>query len=113
MIVDYNTGKVVKYNLEIYNENIEALFKRDINLIYKLLPLREEDKDWKKPLQTIIEELVGLNRLLFDFQTDLFLVICKLEGLFTLTSEEDFPLYRRTIFECLSLLNDIKNDCIR
>ncbi len=104
---------IVKYNLEIDKENIDSFLKRAINLTYKLLPLREEGGDWQKPLQTIIEELVGLNRLLFDFQTDLFLVICKLEGLFTLVSEQDFPLYRRIIFECLSLLNEVKHECIR
>ena len=38
----------------------------------------------------------------------LFPLLCKLEGLFTLTKEEDFYEYRRTIFECLSLLQEIK-----
>ena len=70
--------------------------------------MREEGKDWTKPLETIIEELVGMNRLLIDLQPDLFPIICKLEGLFSLTDDErDMALYRRTIFECLGLLNKL------
>lgn len=95
----------IKYNLEVDYNSLNYNLKRIINLVYKLLPMREEGKDWTKPLETIIEELVGMNRLLIDLQPDLFPIICKLEGLFSLTDEEDMPLYRRTIFECLSLLN--------
>ena len=97
-----------KYNLEISNETLNKSLKRIINLIYKLLPMREEGNDWEKPLETIIEELVGMNRLVIDLQPDLFPVICKLEGLFSLQDKQEMALYRRTIFECLSLLNKIE-----
>lgn len=101
-----------KYNLEISKESFEFNLKRNINLIYKLLPMREEGTDWTKPLETIIEELVGMNRLLVDLQPVLFPIICKLEGLFSLTNDEDMPLFRRSIFECLSLLSKIDYGCI-
>lgn len=97
-----------KYDLEVSKETLCKSLKRIINLVYKLLPLREEGNDWTKPLETIIEELVGMNRLLIDLQGDLFPIICKLEGLFSLDKQEDMLLYRRTIFECLSLLNKIE-----
>lgn len=97
-----------KYNLEVSNETLNKSLKRIINLIYKLLPMREEGNDWEKPLETIIEELVGMNRLVIDLQPDLFPVICKLEGLFSLQDKQEMALYRRTIFECLSLLNKIE-----
>ena len=96
-----------KYNLDSSPEVLNKNLKRLINLIYKLLPMREEGEDWAKPLETIIEELVGMNRLFIDLQPELFPVICKLEGLFSLTDEEDMQLYRRVIFECLSLLNKV------
>ena len=96
-----------KYNLEVNEETLHSNLKRNINLIYKLLPMREEGKDWEKPLETIIEELVGMNRLLIDLQPQLFPIICKLEGLFSLTDNADMALYRRTIFECLSLLSKV------
>lgn len=97
----------VKYNLEVDKGTIQKSLKRIINLTYKLLPMREEGVDWIKPLETIMEELVGMNRLLVDLQDDLFPIICKLEGLFSLTEQEDMYLYRRTIFECLALLNKV------
>ncbi len=106
---------MTKYNLDINSETINNNFKRIINLTYALLPTREEGNDWQKPLETILEELCGLYRLVIDLpfnHTTLFCLICKLEGLFTLVEEKDFGLYRRTIFECLALLNNIKDECI-
>lgn len=102
-----------KYNLEVNPTAFAYNLKRNINLVYKLLPMREEGADWTKPLETIIEELVGMNRLLVDLQPALFPIICKLEGLFSLTNEKDMPLFRRTIFECLSLLSKIDYESIR
>lgn len=101
-----------KYNLEVSQESLNINLKRNINLIYKLLPMREEGLLWEKTLDTIIEELVGMNRLLIDLQPALFPVICKLEGLYSLTDVDDMGLFRRTIFECLSLLSkmDYTND---
>ena len=98
---------LLKYDIEIQNTVIVDNLHRLINQVYKLLPNREEGIDWEKPLTTIMEELVGMNRLLIDQQDILFPILCKLEGLFTLTEEDDFQLYRRTIFECLSLMNGI------
>ena len=82
---------------------------RITNQTYKLLPSREEGGDWQKPLQTLIIELTGMSSLLPD-QTDLFSLLCKLEALKTLEKEEDFLLYRKTIFESLGLLDNIKKN---
>ena len=100
-----------KYNCEIDNTAIENNLKRITNQIYKLLPNREEQLDWQTPLTTIMEELGGMSQLLVDQQENLFSLLCKLEGLFTLTTEEDFFSYRRTIFECLSLVNSVIKSC--
>ena len=103
---------ILKYDLEIEENVIKANLKRITNQIYKLLPNREEGIDWETPLTTIMEELAGMNRLFTDQQEFLFSILCKLEGLFTLTDEKDFFLYRRTIFECLSLMNSIMQECL-
>lgn len=103
---------LIKYNIEIDNLAIEKNIKRLINQLYKLLPNREEGIDWEKPLSTVIEELTGMNNLFFDQQDIFFCLLCKLEGLFTLTKEEDFFLFRRTIFECLNLLSELKKECL-
>jgi hypothetical protein len=95
--------------LSINKDAIQKNLSRITNQIYKLLPNREEDLDWERPLETLIIELTGMSRLLTD-QVELFSLLCKLEALKTLTEEEDFSLYRKTIFECLSLMNRIKED---
>lgn len=96
---------IIKYDMQIDNNSIEVNLKRITNQIYKLLPNREEGVDWETPLTTIMEELKGIQRLIKDYEEIFFSLISKLEGLFTLTKENDFFLYRRTIFECLSLMN--------
>lgn len=105
---------VIKYDIEIDNEAIILNLKRITNQIYKLLPNREEGIDWETPLATIMEELSGMDRLLCDQHELFFSLLSKLEGLFILINEEDFFQYRRTIFECLSLMSSLRaNVCVR
>lgn len=101
---------IIKYNIDIDPKSVERNLSRILNQTYKLLPNREENIDWEKPLSTILEELGGMDRLL-ENQSDIFFsLVSKLEGLFLLTKEEDFLLFRRTIFDCLNLINIIKNN---
>lgn len=102
---------IIKYNAEISNEAIVANLKRITNQVYKLLPSREEGADWEKPLLTLLEELAGMDRILIGQHTTLFLLLCKLEGLFTLTAKENFSLFRGIIFECLGLINNLTEEC--
>ena len=96
---------MTKYGLDVSQEVIDRQIRKIVNQVYKLLPMRQEGRDWKKPLQTSIEELSGMKRL-FPKEDDLFfLILCKMEGLFSLNRDDDMPLYRRVIFECLGLLN--------
>lgn len=102
---------MTNYGIEIDNQAIAANLKRITNQVYKLLPSREEGSDWEKPLFTVIEELIGMNRVLFGQHEILFPLLCKLEGLFVLTQEDDFFVFRRTIFECLGLINELSEQC--
>lgn len=101
---------IIKYNININSDIFQNNLKRIINQVYKLLPMRQEGADWQKPLETVIEQLTGMERLLVNQQKDFFTILCKLQGLFDLTQTEDFFLYRRVIFECLGLLNNLRND---
>lgn len=103
---------VLKYEIEVKDSAIHNNLKKLTNQIYKLLPEREEGLDWETPLSTIMEELAGMDLLLTDHHDLFFPLLCKLEGLLTLTRKEDFFLYRRTIFECLSLVNSIMTECL-
>ena len=102
---------VLKYDIDIENNTIDNNIKKLTNQIYKLLPSREENLDWESPLETIMVELAGMDRLFIGQQNIFFSLLCKLEGLFTLTNEDDFLLFRRTIFECLSLVGALK-ECL-
>jgi hypothetical protein len=104
---------LIKYDAYIDNSAIETNLTRLSNQIYKLLPSREEGLDWSKPLSTIIEEFAGMDILLLDYHSILFSLLCKLEGLTALTKEDDFMFFRKTIFECLNLVGELKKNVIR
>jgi hypothetical protein len=101
---------IIKYNIDISQRAVEKELERLINQIYKLLPSREEGLNWELPLATVLEEIAGMHRLLIDQDTIVFPLLCKLEGLFTLTGEDDFFIFRRTIFECLGIVNNLKDE---
>ena len=46
---------LLKYGVSIDKESFSINIKRIINQLYKILPMREEGKDWQKPLETLIE----------------------------------------------------------
>ena len=67
--------------------------------------MRENNENWKKQLDTVILEIAGLNEVLIGPQ---FLqLLSKLEGL--KTQEIDFELHRRTVFESISLLQELSH----
>ena len=98
----------LKNNIIIDSTAIIKNLDRITNQIFKLLPNREENKDWKNPLNNLIVEIGGMSSLIEEHY-NLFSLLCKLEGLNNLTEKEDFFQFRKTIFECLSLCGEIKN----
>lgn len=94
------------YSIEVNDSTVKENLSRIGNQIYKALCLREEEKEWKKPIETLSIELLGMNKLFPDNNT-LFSLVCKLQGITDDTV--DFMMYRRTIFECCSLVNKIKD----
>ena len=100
---------ILKYDINIDNLIIQDRIQNLINQTYKLLPNREEGTDWEKPLQTILEELAGMQRLMNCGYSEIFFPLFnKLEGLYSLVEDDDFLCYRRTIFECLGLMNELQ-----
>ena len=99
---------ILKYNIDIDDQIIIKRIQNLINQTYKLLPIREEGANWEKPLQTILEQLVGMKRLLNNYSEVFFPLLSKMEGLYSLTLESDFSCYRLTLFECLGLMNNLQ-----
>jgi hypothetical protein len=70
----------LKYDIQILPEAIEENLKRIINQVYKLLPMREEGSNWEKPLETLLEELKGMDRLLLDQHKVFFSLLYYVNG---------------------------------
>lgn len=104
---------ILQNGLEIADSAIQKYFIRLTNQIYKLLPSREEGVDWRKPLSTLIEEILGMKDIFINHQDRLLSLLCKLQGLYSLQEESDFLLYRKTIFECLGIINEVTKDVDR
>lgn len=77
------------------------------NQIWKLIPMREHEEDWKKQLDTVIIEIAGLNEI-FILEPQFLQILTKLEGL-KIVEDLDFQLYRKTVFEVINLLQEFKN----
>lgn len=77
------------------------------NQLWKLIPMKEHEEDWQKQLDTVIIEITGLNEILI-FSPSLLTLLSKLEGLKIV--EIPFTLYRKTVFESISLLQEFGRD---
>jgi hypothetical protein len=94
---------ITKYDFTFRQEDIDVSVRRLTNQLWKLIPMREHEEDWPKQLDTVIIEIAGMNEIFLNQQ---FLqLLCKLEGL--KTQETSFELYRKTVFECISLLQEL------
>ena len=98
---------VNKYDFEFSKEVIQANITRLTNQLWKLIPMRENEEDWIKQLNTVISEIAGLNHI-FNSTPQLLQLLSKLEGLKIIESE--FEFYRKTVFEAISLLQEFKYD---
>lgn len=95
-----------KYNLNFSEDVIKVNITRLTNQLWKLIPMRENEEDWEKQLETVLLEIVGLNEIFI--KNPLFLqLLAKLEGLNN--KEISFSLYRKTVFESINLLQELKN----
>ena len=67
--------------------------------------MRENNENWLNQLDTVIIELIGLKEILYYDENEQFLIlISKLEGI--KNCEMDFMVYRKTVFEAISLLRE-------
>ena len=70
--------------------------------------MREHEEDWIKQLETVAIEIAGMNALIECDNTSQFLqILYKLEGLKN-KQNIDFEVYRKTVFEAINLLQELK-----
>lgn len=97
---------ILKYGAEVSQELFEKNITRLTNQLWKLIPMRENEENWQKQLNTVIIEIAGMNELLMN-KPDGFQLLTKLEGMLQIEGMS-FDLYRKTVFECISLLQGLK-----
>ena len=96
-----------KYEFSFTSEAQLDNFNRLTNQIWKLLPMRENNENWKKQLSVVIIEIAGLGEI-FSHNPILLQLLSKLEGLNII--DTSFEVFRRTIFESISLVQEVKNN---
>lgn len=61
------TDMTTKYGINITSdEAFEKNITRLTNQIWKLIPMKENNEDWEKQLNTVILEIAGLNEIFID-----------------------------------------------
>lgn len=93
---------ITKYNFEFSKEEINKEIIRLTNQLWKLIPMRENNEDWNRQLETVIIDIAGKDEI-FLHDSHFLQLLSKLEGLKIIDVE--FSIYRKTIFECINLIN--------
>lgn len=109
--------KYVDFEQELYERYIGHIK----NQIYKILPLAEEQGEWRKHLETLLVELSGSDKV-FLHTTNFISLISKLEtlkhfpqfdsslSLAEIKSKKEFKTFRKTIFECMNIAEMLGDD---
>ena len=99
-------GSIInKYNIDFSKEEIKEEIIRLTNQLWKLIPMWENNEDWKKQLNTVIVDIAGKDEI-FLHNSHFLQLLSKLEGIRVL-EEIEFNIYRKTIFECINLINEV------
>lgn len=93
----------INFSYDVIEKNISRL----TNQMWKLIPMRENNENWEKQLNTVILEIAGFSELFVECPQFLQL-LSKLKGLEV--ENTDFEFYRKTVFESISLLRGLLKD---
>lgn len=92
------------YGFSFADSIIHNDVKRLTNQLWKLIPMKENEEDWSKQLSSVIIEIAGKHTI-FNADQRFLQLLSKLEGL--KVQDLEFSLYRKTVFECINLLQEI------
>lgn len=87
---------------------IDKMIMQLTNQIWKLIPMKENNEDWQKQLDTVIIRIAGLNEF-FSSDQRFFDLYITLKGLRSEANDLEFSIFRKTIFECIGTLQGLKN----
>lgn len=84
----------------------QANINRLTNQMWKLIPMRENNENWKQQIETIQLELLGLKDIYYIADEKFVILLSKLKGL--KDQEISFEVYRNTVFKCISILRGMR-----
>ena len=96
-----------KYGFDLPTDVVVSDINRLTNQLWKLIPMRENEEDWFKQLETVTIEIAGLGEI-FSHNPLFLQLLSKLEGIAII--DINFETYRKTVFESISLIQQIKNE---
>lgn len=67
--------------------------------------MKENGEDWQQQLDTVILEIAGLHEI-FTGTPQFLQLLIKLEGL-SQVEDIKFKVYRKTVFDCINLLQEV------
>lgn len=89
-----------KYNIDYPDSFVSFQAQRLVNQIWKLIPMREHEEDWKSQVDIVINDIVGWHELFINDKNFLLLMI----NLESLKATDNFWLYRKKIFDSLNII---------
>ena len=92
-----------KYDFSFPKSIVKSDINRLTNQLWKLIPMKENNENWKKQINQVLIEIVGLQNL-FENKIDLLIIISKLEGL--REYDLDFKDFRSLVFSVITLLSE-------
>ena len=100
---------MTKYGFDIPSQTFNDHIYYLTGQIWKLIPMRENDEDWPKQLNTVINKIAGLNEI-FSIDQRFLDLLSTLEGMRINEDMQSFDFYRNKIFECINLLQGLKEN---
>lgn len=97
-------------NIDFSALSWDSYLNKKKNQTWKLLPLKEENGYWEKQNKTLILEFRGLHKMISEEVEKEVLLLSILERLNGLFDEEDFMMYRKTVFEVISLIEGLQKN---
>lgn len=90
-----------EFKLKVGSMTLSQYKKELKDKIFKLLPLKEKNKEWKSYLQSLVIEMQGAQVTIINSSWFLS-IINQIKGLETV---EDDILFRKTILSCLAVID--------
>lgn len=107
MCLEMESLVTTKLGINISESCVRSDINRLTNQLWKLIPMKENEENWLEQLNTVLVEIRGLSEI-FASNDKFLILLSKLEGL-RVSEDLGFPVYRKTVFESISLLREMLN----